>query len=308
MNVQDDFDRQIASWLAEGPHRLPEAAIDRIVADVEQSRTRKLAWLPRRETMNRILGAAGSSAAVVVLAVLGVGLVSGGGLFGPSAVSQSPTASPTLSAPSASPTLSAPPAAAEAGLPHGPFNFVEVGNVMRMTITIPAPGWHFRDQRALFFKGGESAGVPEAWVMLHANTPGTAFSVPGDPCRVNSTKPRSPAITVDDLVADLAAQDPGDASEPVDVTVGGYAGTSITLHVPDDAVVEGCEEGFFVRYGYAENPVWHNNYGPGQIDEFWILDVDGSVVVLDAMYRPDTSAELVEEMRAIVESTTFGTP
>jgi hypothetical protein len=144
--------------------------------------------------------------------------------------------------------------------------------------------------------------------MLETNTPGRAFYAPADPCRVNSTRPQSPATTVDDLVADLTAQDSGDASKPVDVTVGGYAGKSITLHVPDDVVVKDCEEGFFVRYGYAESPVWHNNHGPEQIDELWILDVDGSVVVLDAMYRPDTSAELVEEMRTIVESTTFGSP
>jgi hypothetical protein len=185
---------------------------------------------------------------------------------------------------------------------------VEFNNVMPMTVTIPASGWYFREQRALFFKGDEVAGVPEAWVMLHSNTPGTAFYVPGDPCRVSSTKPQAPATTVDELIAALAAQDSGDASEPVDVTVGGYAGKSITLHVPDDVVVKECEGGFFVRYGYAESPVWHYNHGPGQIDELWILDVDGSVVVLDAMHRPDTSEGLVEEMRTIVESTTFGSP
>ena len=43
----------------------------------------------------------------------------------------------------------------------------------------------------------------------------------------------------------------------------------------------------------------------GQVDELWILDVDGAVVIIDAMYRSDTPAELVEEMRAIAESATF---
>jgi hypothetical protein len=46
----------------------------------------------------------------------------------------------------------------------------------------------------------------------------------------------------------------------------------------------------------------------GQIDELWILDVDGAVTIIDAMYRSDTPPALVEEMRAMVESTTFDTP
>jgi hypothetical protein len=28
--------------------------------------------------------------------------------------------------------------------------------------------------------------------------------------------------------------------------------------------------------------------------ELWILDVDGAIVIIDAMYRPDTPAELIE--------------
>ena len=44
--------------------------------------------------------------------------------------------------------------------------------------------------------------------------PRTALYVPRDPCRVDLTNPHSPATTVDDYVADLAAQDSGDASQP----------------------------------------------------------------------------------------------
>ena len=48
--------------------------------------------------------------------------------------------------------------------------------------------------------------------------------------------------------------------------------------------------------------------GPGQIDELWIVDVDGTFVIIDAMYRHDTPPSLLDEMRAIAESATFGTP
>ena len=60
---------------------------------------------------------------------------------------------------------------------------------------------------------------------------------------VKSTMPDTPATTVDEFVAALAAQASRDASAPVDVTVGGYAGKTITLHVPDDAAFDDCDEG-----------------------------------------------------------------
>ena len=44
------------------------------------------------------------------------------------------------------------------------------------------------------------------------------------------------------------------------------------------------------------------------VDELWILDLDGEFAILDAMYRPDTPPDLVEEMRAIAESATFEVP
>ena len=46
--------------------------------------------------------------------------------------------------------------------------------------------------------------------------------------------PDTPSATVDEVVAALAAQAPGTASAPVDITVDGHAGKSITLQVPAD--------------------------------------------------------------------------
>jgi hypothetical protein len=43
----------------------------------------------------------------------------------------------------------------------------------------------------------------------------------------------------------------------------------------------------------------------GQIDEVWILDVGGHVVIIDWSYYPATPPSVVDELRAIVESTTF---
>jgi hypothetical protein len=93
--------------------------------------------------------------------------------------------------------------------------------------------------------------------------------------------------------------------------VGGYAGKSITLHVPDDAVFGECDGGYFGSWETAEVPSdgpdrFHQ--GPGQIDELWILDVDGVLTVIDTAHYAGTPAEHVEELRAIVESLQFELP
>jgi hypothetical protein len=103
----------------------------------------------------------------------------------------------------------------------------------------------------------------------------------------------------------------------MDVTVGGYAGKTVTLTVPmsyhQDPDVSreqefaDCDEGTFAYYGLEANEaeIERNAQGPGQIDELWIVDVDGVIVILDATYGPAAPADLVDEMRAMVESATF---
>ena len=133
---------------------------------------------------------------------------------------------------------------------------------------------------------------------------------------IRPTVPDAPAATVDAFVTALSAQASRDASEPIDVTVGGYAGKSITLHVPEDAAFAGgeftdCDQGFFVSFGGpGSDPdgLDRLHQGPGQIDELWILDVDGALVIIDANYYDETPAADVEGLRAIAESATFETP
>ena len=46
--------------------------------------------------------------------------------------------------------------------------------------------------------------------------------------------------------------------------------------------------------------------GPGQIDKLWILDVDSELAVMDIAYYEGTPRAVIDELEAIVESTTFG--
>lgn len=247
--------------------------------------------------MNNVAKALVAMAALVAVAFLGINLLPGSGA-GPGA---QPSPSPT-----AEPTATPRPTSTVANLPEGAFAFEDNGTAM--TVTIPASGWTFGPEYTGLMKGNEVANLPEATVLFWSFPAGTRFYVYGDPCRSTSTKPDAPVTTAGEIASGLASQASRDASEPADVTVGGHAGKSIILHVPDDAVFGECEEGEFVSYGTEAEALTRYHQGPGQVDELWILDVDGSFVIIDAMYRADTPPALVEEMRELAQSATFDTP
>jgi hypothetical protein len=306
MTASRDPDRLIHEFLLEGEEQLQDQVFDAVRAEIEQKRQRAGFGPWRTPTMNKFLAIGLAAAAVFVALLVGYQVFDSpnASVGGPGADSTpTATAEPTLE-PTPSPTP-------EAGLPQGAFAVddpLAPDDAPSITVTLPSAGWTYAPEFAALGKGVDVANLPEATILLWAKAPGTGFYVPGDPCRATSTRPDTPATTVEDFVAALAAQRSRDASEPMDVTIGGHAGKSITLHVPDDAAFDDCEEGEFVSYGTDEEPLDRIHQGGGQIDQFWILDVDGSIVVLDAMYRPDTSSGLVGELRAIAESATFEAP
>jgi hypothetical protein len=180
------------------------------------------------------------------------------------------------------------------------------GSEPGITITM-APGWQVDDHGRLY-KGTEVNDVPEAMLMVWSFPHGTRFHVWGDPCRWESTQPRTPATSVDEFAAALAAQKSRGASTPTNVMIDGYAGKSITLLVPDDVVFDDCDGQGFQTYGTDVDPGARSQQGPGQLDQLWLVNVDGSIVVMDAMYRRDTPPDWVAEMRTMVQSITFAPP
>jgi Tol biopolymer transport system component len=256
-----------------------------------------------------------------------------------------------LPAPSETPTPAEPSAAPsdEAVLPVGSFVWfdpaspqsppLEPGsNGPPITVTIAAPGWacpgwHYpicllakgEEGTVLADGDGGTVSADNFWesAIIYTSTTG-GILVYDDACLREHPVANSPARTAAEVAAALAAQPGRGASVPEDVTVGGYPGKMVTLHVPDDLAIspvtepdgftyasfDDCRQGEYSSYTLegldgvgAGSWRWHQ--GPGQIDTFWIVEVDGAIVIIDAMYRADTPAERIEEMRAIVESATF---
>jgi hypothetical protein len=102
--------------------------------------------------------------------------------------------------------------------------------------------------------------------------------------------------TVDGLVDALAGQPLRSATTPTDVEVDGFDGKVMRIYVPEDVNFADCYRRQFES--------WPGRYhqGPGQIDQIWVLDVDGARLVIDAWWFPKTTAAARAELFEIVES------
>src|SRR5918992_1310481 len=312
MTASRDPDRLIRAFLREGEEQLHDQVYDAVRAEIEQTRQQTVIGPWRMPIMNRIVGLGLAAAAVIAAVFIGAQLLGspGGGIGGPG---DEPTPTPEASvvAPTPSPT-------AWTGIPEGPFVVTGTDDPVRTTVNIASSGWVPLPEFDAVSKDDDGLDAPETVgvaLLAWAWPAGTGFNVYGDPCLWSTTTPETPATTPDEIAAGFATQALTDATDPVDVTVGGFAGKAVTLQVPisfdipnatrDERFAE-CDEAIFGFYGVAgETEPARNAQGAGQIDELWILDVDGAIVILDAVYGPAVPADLVEELRALAESATF---
>lgn len=303
MTASRDLDPRIRAFMLEGEEQLHDQVYDAVRAHIERTPQRARGGPWRMPLMNRMLGFGLAAAAVVVAVLIGAQL-----LGSPSTNLGGPGDDPT---PTASSTSTAEPSSQPTGTPGGlPEGLHTVATsyvgAPEISVMISDSGW--TDEQIALIKGEEVDNLPEAAMLIWSWPAGQEFYVPTDPCASESTRPDEPLTTPDEIVAALAAQSSRDASDPRAVEVGGYTGASVTLRVPDDVVPDDCELSEFVSLATDQDPLARYHQGPGQIDEFWFLDVDGVIVMIDAVYRPDTPEALVDEMRAIAESATFELP
>jgi hypothetical protein len=202
--------------------------------------------------MNKIVGFGLAAVAVVAALFIGsqlLGSPTGGGQGSGATPSPEPTATPE-------PT---PTPSAEAGVRQVVITNTDAP--VQTTVTTASSGWFPLAGLDALSKNDDSLDPPEtvgAALLAWAWRAGTGFYVYGDPCQSSTTIPETPATTVDEIATALAAQASTDATAPVDVTVGGYAGKAVTLNVPmsfdlPDATREekfaDCDNDVFGFYG-----------------------------------------------------------
>lgn len=295
MSTDRDTTRIVRSWLRAEENDSADRVLGTVLDRLDTTPQRRTTWWPaRRPTfMNRMLTIGGAAAAVILAVVLGVQLLGSpagtGGRGGePSPTIETPVPSPSVAEPSADPST------ANLSLPEYPI---------AITATVSAADWSGDPSGGVLIKGNLDPPAPDGAGLITFVDSG--YYVYGDPCDWSSTRPDTPSTTVDDLIAALVAQASRDASEPADITVDGYSGTAITLHVPEDADFTACDDGRFASWATPSEEAARYHQAPGQIDNLWILDVEGHVVIIDWGYYEATPQDVVDELRAIVESITF---
>jgi hypothetical protein len=310
-------DRIVRSWLHEDRHEDATRVLDTVLAEVDTTPQRSsggTAW--RFSLMNSNIVRVGlAAAAVVIIAIIAINLLPGSPVPG-GEPSVSPSVEPSEAAQSAEPS-------SWTGLAAGPFVVADTDVPVSVTVEIAGPGWSH--ETGLDFLGKDPEGVDDGSDSPEANgalliawswPAGTGINVYGDPCHWSTTIPATPATTPEEIAEAFTAQAETEATAPVDVTVGGYAGKAVTLTVPmsyhqepdvsrEEEFAE-CDQAIYGFYGIEGGTEPERNaQGPAQVDELWIFDVDGSFVILNPSYGPATPADLIDEVRAMAESATF---
>jgi hypothetical protein len=308
MTRDDDFIGQLEGYLDEyeGMTPLPGAVRDAIRAELPTTKQiGPLGGLMRDLNMSVQIPAPvryGLVAAVAIAAVvLGAALLGRGPNIG--GEPESPTETPQ--------TTSSPASSAVTALPDGvllPGTYsVRPQDISapRVLLTVPA-GWY---GRGFSISKNDSIDAPGgAGVILW----GGPFNVYEDPCRWSTSLPSSPTgPSVDELATALAAQPMRDATAATDITLDGYSGKALELTVPADLGFDAatgfadCDEGGYRSWISPDGLSFREHQAPGQHDRLWVVDVEGTRVVIDATFYAGTSASDMSELQAILDSIRF---
>ena len=176
---------------------------------------------------------------------------------------------------------------------------------LRVAYEIPAQGWSQWVAGAKF----NEAGVVGVSIT-------TVVNLVRDGCRDHSWAHPPVGPNVDDLAVALASLVPFQVtSRPTDVTIYGYSGKHLELTVPELPVdgkgehghFTGCTDGdlksWVAPFDTAEpGDAYYGYTGPGYREEFWILDVEGTRLMIASEQSLGSSSGDVAERDAILDS------
>jgi hypothetical protein len=282
MSTDRDVTRIVRSWLDEGVTQLPDRVLDAVLDQVPTTPQRRALWPPWRfPSVNNTMKIALAVAAVVVLAIIGIGVL----------LPKDNGVGPSVTTPTPSPQVL--PATTDQ-LEPGRYR-VRSNTPVPFTVTVPA-GWTTTEGFVIKDWEGPREVAFTSWVITH---------VFGNGCHTQGTIVEV-GPTVDDLANALASQENRDTSGPTDVTLAGYSGKRVELFVPADWDDADCP---WVRnwpeVGGSDNGGWRAR--PGQTDVVYILEVDGKRVVISTWHFPDTPEADITELEGIIASIRFET-
>jgi hypothetical protein len=174
---------------------------------------------------------------------------------------------------------------------------------VRVTYDVPTEGWRGWIGAARFSDTG--------WVEVSITT---VTNLVSHGCRDHSWADPPVGPSVEDLATSLAELAPFRVtSPPEDVFVYGFRGTHLELTVPKDQPISnngrfvGCAEGELKSWVAAidageEGDAFYGYTNPGFREEFWILDVEGTRLMIAAGRSPGSPPGDIAEQRSLLDS------
>lgn len=286
MNVRDsEFDRLLAEWLEDDPFVASAAPVEASV-DFARTHPRRRDWLAflRRDAMTTRTSTGLRPVTLLIAVVALLALAVGGAVF----IGSRPDATPT---PTATPAASLLSSADGAFVPAGTYR---VMSSVPVRLTVP-DGWGNVFSGLGVIKHSGERDEYEASVVFWRLSQVT--EIYAHPCRWHDNFIDPPVeVTPSGITAALAEQPLRGDGEPQDITISGYSGKMVELSIPRDLDFSTCDE------NEPQSWLGRSHQGPGQVDEIYVVDVNGLVLVIDASYMPDTPASVRAELDAIVDS------
>lgn len=319
MNRDPETTRVVRSWLEDGVTVLPDRVLDAVLDQLPATPQRRTRWPARRlPEMNTAIKLALGAAAVVAVSLLGLNLLADGSAPAVGAASPAPSASPSPS-PSAEPTpgsspVPGPPALPADGRPvtAGQY-YVPVTTTLRAVLSVPD---------GMTFDGAWIRRPGDDWPTGSSlNFAPTITNITVDPCAAEWLDPPV-GETVDDLEEALSTRSDFVDGSTRPIAVDGHVGKRLALTTPEDVDFESCAGTQYTDWSTPNGTRWRAG-GPGQTLELLIIDVNvdgvspgvgvGALgeeerVVVEIYSAPETPAEDLAELEAMVDSIRFVIP
>jgi hypothetical protein len=122
-----------------------------------------------------------------------------------------------------------------------------------------------------------------------------------DPCRRNTATDVGPGVA--DLARALVRQT-GTSTRPRPVELDGHRGLTMTVTVPTPTDLTECPDGYYPLW-LARPDEYLSHSDPGVVHHLWILDVEGTRLVVIASTYPDQGDAQHQELLALAESIHF---
>ena len=190
----------------------------------------------------------------------------------------------------------------EGRVPPGTYSVPLRGGLSPLPVIEVPKGFRFQPTYGLLEKPSAGQGQEPRELQGVGFTNGQGLEVDVNLCESNGRKDyKDPGPTVEDLAAALVNQPRLHPTDPVPVSLGGYDGLYVELSLPKDASACAGARTLWLEPG----PGYHTNLQRAVVDRFWILDVEGQRLVIDAFNGSAVSDNEVDELIRIAESTTF---